>query len=92
MQQTIDEYTTRVGQQAVVMFVTPGKPNNSYKVFGAKPLEDVVSRAAALSEACGLWERRGSWSGGGGGGGMDIAGVIIAHGIDMRGLCRGVLV
>lgn len=42
-QQTIDEYTTRVGQQAVVMFVTPGKPNNSYKVFGAKPLEDVVS-------------------------------------------------
>lgn len=42
MKQTIDEYTTRVGQQAVVMFVTPGKPNNSYKVFGAKPLEDVM--------------------------------------------------
>ncbi|KAF0287621.1 DNA-binding protein P3A2 [Amphibalanus amphitrite] len=42
LKQTIDEYTTRVGQQAVVMFVTPGKPNNSYKVFGAKPLEDVM--------------------------------------------------
>lgn len=42
IKQTIDEYTTRVGQQAVVMFVTPGKPQHSYKVFGAKPLEDVM--------------------------------------------------
>jgi len=26
----------------VVLVGTPGKPNNSFKVFGAKPLEDVV--------------------------------------------------
>ena len=39
---TIDEYTTRVGQQAVVLIVTPGKPQNNYKVFGARPLESVV--------------------------------------------------
>lgn len=39
---TIDEYSTRVGQQAVVLICTPGKPQNSYKVFGAKPLEDVI--------------------------------------------------
>lgn len=39
---TIDEYATRVGQQAVVLICTPGKPQNSYKVFGAKPLEDVI--------------------------------------------------
>ena len=39
---TIDEYTTRVGQQAVVLIVTPGKPQNNFKVFGARPLENVV--------------------------------------------------
>ncbi|KAG9510569.1 hypothetical protein GZH46_00885 [Fragariocoptes setiger] len=39
---TIDEYTTRVGQQAVVLVVTPQKSQNNYKVFGAKPLENVV--------------------------------------------------
>jgi nuclear respiratory factor 1 len=38
---TIDEYTTRVGQQAVVLIVTPGKPQNNFKVFGARPLENV---------------------------------------------------
>lgn len=42
LQQTIFEYATRVGQQAVVLVATPGKPNNIYKVFGAKPLEDVI--------------------------------------------------
>ncbi|XP_077267344.1 DNA-binding protein Ewg isoform X4 [Temnothorax americanus] len=42
LRQTIDEFATRVGQQAVVLVATPGKPNSSYKVFGAKPLEDVV--------------------------------------------------
>lgn len=42
-QQTIDEFATRVGQQAVVLVATPGKPTNSFKCFGAKPLEDVVS-------------------------------------------------
>lgn len=38
----IDEYTARVGQQAVVLIVTPGKAGNSFKVFGAQPLESVV--------------------------------------------------
>lgn len=39
---TIDEYTTRVGQQAIVLVVTPQKTQNNFKVFGAKPLENVV--------------------------------------------------
>jgi len=38
----IYEFTCRVGKQAIVLVATPGKPNASYKVFGAKPLEDVV--------------------------------------------------
>ncbi|XP_023317733.1 DNA-binding protein Ewg isoform X2 [Trichogramma pretiosum] len=42
LRQTIDEFATRVGQQAVVLVATPGKPSSSYKVFGAKPLEDVL--------------------------------------------------
>ncbi|KAI7692713.1 DNA-binding protein P3A2 [Sarcoptes scabiei] len=41
LKQTMDEYTTRVGQQAVVLIVTPGKPQNNFKVFGARPLETV---------------------------------------------------
>lgn len=44
---TIEEYTTRVGQQAIVLCVTPGKPNqssNSFKAFGSQPLENVVSK------------------------------------------------
>ena len=66
---TIDEYTTRVGQQAVVLIVTPGKPQNNYKVFGARPLENVVSllvlvakspvlsfRPATLTLRCGTCE------------------------------------
>lgn len=39
---TIDEYTTRVGQQAIVLVVTPQKTQNNFKVFGAKPLENVI--------------------------------------------------
>lgn len=39
---TIDEYTTRVGQQAVVVCCTPGKQDSYFKVFGANPLENVV--------------------------------------------------
>ncbi|KAK2575596.1 hypothetical protein KPH14_011305 [Odynerus spinipes] len=52
LRQTIDEFATRVGQQAVVLVATPGKPNSSYKVFGAKPLEDVVKnlRNAIMEE------------------------------------------
>ena len=45
---TIEEYTTRVGQQAIVLCVTPGKPtqsSNSFKAFGSQPLENVVRRS-----------------------------------------------
>ncbi|XP_055388636.1 DNA-binding protein Ewg isoform X3 [Condylostylus longicornis] len=42
LRQIIYEFTGRVGQQAIVLVATPGKPNTTYKVFGAKPLEDVV--------------------------------------------------
>ncbi|KAL5277538.1 NRF1 family protein [Megaselia abdita] len=42
LRQIIYEFTGRVGQQAIVLVATPGKPNTSFKVFGAKPLEDVV--------------------------------------------------
>lgn len=45
---TIDEYTTRVGQQAVVLCVCPGKPNAVFKVFGAVPLENVVRNLKQL--------------------------------------------
>lgn len=48
LQQTIFEYATRVGQQAVVLVATPGKPNNIYKVFGAKPLEDVIKNLRTM--------------------------------------------
>ena len=50
LRQTIDEFATRVGQQAVVLVATPGKPNTSFKCFGAKPLEDVVSHLWKLNE------------------------------------------
>ncbi|XP_014218557.1 DNA-binding protein P3A2 isoform X3 [Copidosoma floridanum] len=52
LRQTIDEFATRVGQQAVVLVATPGKPNSCYKVFGAKPLEDVVKnlKSAIMEE------------------------------------------
>ncbi|VDH98992.1 DNA-binding protein P3A2-like [Mytilus galloprovincialis] len=42
---TIEEYTTRVGQQAIVLCCTPGKMSQSvhaYKVFGSQPLESVI--------------------------------------------------
>ena len=39
---TIEEFALRVGQQAVVLVATPGKPVNNFKAFGAKPLEDVI--------------------------------------------------
>lgn len=39
---TIDEYTARVGQQAVVLVATPQKSQHNFKVFGAKPLETVI--------------------------------------------------
>ncbi|XP_026272128.1 DNA-binding protein Ewg isoform X4 [Frankliniella occidentalis] len=49
---TIDEFATRVGQQAVVLVATPGKPHASFRCFGAKPLEDVMKslRVSILDE------------------------------------------
>ncbi|XP_029103380.1 nuclear respiratory factor 1-like isoform X1 [Scleropages formosus] len=41
---TLDEYTTRVGQQAIVLCMSPSKPNAVFKVFGAAPLENVVRK------------------------------------------------
>uniref|UniRef100_A0A8D8QDJ6 DNA-binding protein P3A2 n=3 Tax=Cacopsylla melanoneura TaxID=428564 RepID=A0A8D8QDJ6_9HEMI len=46
---TIDEFATRVGQQAIVLVTTPGKPSStSFKCFGAKPLEDVVKNLRSM--------------------------------------------
>jgi len=39
---TIEEFALRVGQQAVILVATPGKPANNFRAFGAKPLEDVI--------------------------------------------------
>ena len=35
-----------MGQQAIVLCVSPSKPNPVFKVFGAAPLENVVSAGA----------------------------------------------
>lgn len=48
---TIEEYTTRVGQQAVILCCTPGKSasmTNSYKVFGSQPLENVIKNCKGV--------------------------------------------
>lgn len=43
----IDEYTMRVGQQAVVLITMPGKTAHNFKVFGAQPLESVIRACKA---------------------------------------------
>ncbi|KAG1663086.1 DNA-binding protein P3A2 [Nymphon striatum] len=48
MKTLIDEYSTRVGLQVVVVQCTPGKPHNNFKVFGAKPLEGVICNYARV--------------------------------------------
>lgn len=48
LKQVIDEFTTRVGQQACVVVCCPGKVNSSFKVFGAAPLESVVRNCKQL--------------------------------------------
>lgn len=48
LKNVIDEYTTRVGQQAVVLCCTPGKTDNNFKVFGAAPLENVIRQAKGM--------------------------------------------
>ncbi|XP_068025537.1 nuclear respiratory factor 1 isoform X2 [Melanerpes formicivorus] len=45
---TLDEYTTRVGQQAIVLCISPSKPNPVFKVFGAAPLENVVRKCKSM--------------------------------------------
>ncbi|XP_071386754.1 nuclear respiratory factor 1 isoform X3 [Centroberyx affinis] len=45
---TLDEYTTRVGQQAIVLCISPSKPNPVFKVFGAAPLENVVRKYKSM--------------------------------------------
>ncbi|XP_036296379.2 nuclear respiratory factor 1-like [Pipistrellus kuhlii] len=57
---TLEEYTTRVGQQAVVLCVSPSQPSPVFKVFGAAPLERVVRRyqSAILGDLeCALAQR-----------------------------------
>lgn len=48
LRQNIEEYSLRVGQQAVVLVATPGKNQNSFRAFGAKPLEDVVKNLRSV--------------------------------------------
>merc|ERR1712223_1078817 len=52
LKQNIEEYSLRVGQQAVVLVAAPGKSQNCFRAFGAKPLEDVIKnlRAVIMSE------------------------------------------
>uniref|UniRef100_A0A8D0EHV0 Nuclear respiratory factor 1 n=1 Tax=Strix occidentalis caurina TaxID=311401 RepID=A0A8D0EHV0_STROC len=45
---TLDEYTTRVGQQAIVLCISPSKPNPVFKVFGAAPLENVMVKYLSI--------------------------------------------
>lgn len=51
---TLSEYTTRVGQQAVILCCTPGKSQNPmyFRVFGSQPLETVMKsqKSNILSE------------------------------------------
>nr|CAB3264442.1 DNA-binding protein P3A2-like [Phallusia mammillata] len=42
LKQTIHELCTRCGQQAIVLCVSPGKENPSFRVFGSSPLDQVV--------------------------------------------------
>lgn len=42
LKQTMHEFCTRCGQQAVLLCVSPGKDNPSFKVIGASPLDHVV--------------------------------------------------
>lgn len=43
LKHTMQEFCTRCGQQAALLCVSPGKENPSVKVFGASPLDQVVS-------------------------------------------------
>ncbi|KAK1345653.1 hypothetical protein QTO34_008116 [Cnephaeus nilssonii] len=47
---TLEEYTTRVGQQAIVLCISPSPPTPVFKVFGAAPLEQVAQLRAFIPE------------------------------------------
>jgi nuclear respiratory factor 1 len=43
LRHNIEEYSLRVGQQAIILVACPGsKHQNNFRAFGANPLEDVV--------------------------------------------------
>ncbi|XP_071057171.1 DNA-binding protein Ewg-like isoform X2 [Onthophagus taurus] len=44
----LDEFSLRVGQQAVVLVASPGDPNGYYKVIGAKPLKNVFKNLRSI--------------------------------------------
>ncbi|KAK3778203.1 hypothetical protein RRG08_060130 [Elysia crispata] len=52
LKNTIEEYTARVGQQAVVLCCTPGRTpgttSSMYKVFGSQPLESVMRNCRSV--------------------------------------------
>lgn len=48
LKQTMDEYTARVGHQACVVIANPGKQQGNFKVFGARPLENVLRQCKPL--------------------------------------------
>lgn len=51
LENTVNELTVRVGQQAIVLFTTPGQPrqDKDFKVFGSQPLVNVVSIECKIS-------------------------------------------
>ncbi|CAK8675934.1 DNA-binding protein P3A2-like [Clavelina lepadiformis] len=48
LKQTIHELCTRCGQQAIVLCVSPGKENPSFRVFGSSPLDQVVKNCQGI--------------------------------------------
>lgn len=48
LKQTMREFCTRCGQQAVVLCVSPGKENPNFKVFGASPLDQVIRNSQSV--------------------------------------------
>ena len=48
----MEEYIARVGQQAAVIYCTPGKSQHQphyYKVVGSQPLQNIVSTDTCIS-------------------------------------------
>jgi len=55
----MEEYIARVGQQAAVIYCTPGKSQHQphyYKVVGSQPLQNIVSVTCVLDVSlCTMW-------------------------------------